>query len=75
MLGLNIQVSALCFQEATKYIVTRHKTPKRRRRWTVKKIVYPEPCSYQTPDGTIYMHPIIYERLKLHAAAQGGKQP
>jgi hypothetical protein len=57
--GINIVPHPLAL--TTKCIVARHPTPKRRRKWTVKRITVPG-C-YQI-GNTFYMHPQLVQKLK-----------
>ncbi|WP_133248042.1 hypothetical protein [Comamonas sp. JNW] len=60
--GLRVVKSAMAIVMKEEWAVRMHPTPKRRRRWTVRRETYMAPGIIRL-DHTLYVHPEIYAEL------------
>jgi hypothetical protein len=64
-LGLRVISNPLCVTRRVWHTVERAGAPwKRRNRWRVQRHEKEEPCAYQLANGTLVMHPTIYEQFR-----------
>lgn len=62
-LGMTIVLQPLAVAKGVRFVVFRHPHPKRRRQWSVRRKAYETPTAWQI-GSTLFVHPIIYEKLK-----------
>jgi hypothetical protein len=75
-LGLRVVSNPLCVTRRVWYAVERSGAPwRRRKRWRVKRHEKAEPCAYQLADGTVVMHPTIYEQFRCEMPFTGARPP
>lgn len=63
--GLRVFESAWAVTLSWKWVVRKHPTPKRRKRWAPVRMRVETPCAYETPMGVV-MHPVLFAQLKAH---------
>lgn len=61
--GIPVFENPLAIRLSWRWEVSKHPTPKRRKRWAPVRVRVETPCAYETPLGVV-MHPVLFAQLK-----------